>query len=62
MAIETIEDITEEIANKCDIYGAHNEACDLDIKTCRCCFVSGLMTRLIAALLIEQKLGRIDKS
>jgi hypothetical protein len=56
MAIETIEDVVEEIMNGLGIYGAHeDERCDR--RVCRCCATSSLTTRLRAAFNVEKKLA-----
>lgn len=47
MAIETLEDILEEIANKCEVYGNPK----------RNDFVCNLDYRIREALIIEQKLN-----
>lgn len=59
MAIETLEDIVEEIADQLGIYGVHNEEdeCFRQPK-CRCCFTFSLRQRIENAVEIEQKLAR----
>ena len=56
MAIETINDIVEEIADKLEIYGVIDGSHESDCK-CRLCFVSDLEDRLNEAFVIEQKLN-----
>ena len=55
MAIETLEDIIEELANELSIYGAHSEhSADCE---CRVCFTSQLRRRIDDAVEIERKLS-----
>lgn len=67
MAIETVEDIVEELMNKMGIYGA----CDDDLedneaptcpaeKPCRVCASSDLRSRLDAAYQIEKILRSVQ--
>lgn len=51
MAIETLEDIVEEIMDELGIYGAHDDRCSGD--SCRCCQASGLTDRIRRAVEIE---------
>lgn len=55
MAIETLDDIAEQVADWCRVYGAcdgtcHNERC------CRVGFVPALIERMRRAAMIEWKL------
>lgn len=63
MAIETLDDIIEEAADRLGVWGAHFEDdtspwkepkqnCD-----CRVCFVTGLRERILDAVEIEQALA-----
>ena len=54
MAIETLEDIVEEIMDSLGIYGAHGDSCDT--RTCRCCASSQLNSRLRRAFYVDEKL------
>lgn len=54
--IEMPEDIAEEIATKLGIYGACEEPTPDKCK-CRCCFVSGLVSRMRLAVQMESKLS-----
>lgn len=63
MAIETLEDIVEELADRCGIYGACKDpafhGCPSDnVYCCRPAFVSDLRQRIVAAVEVEQKLSR----
>lgn len=58
MAIETVEDIVEEIADRLGIYGAckaQEGECPDDC-TCRPNFTGGLLERIRRAVEVEQKL------
>lgn len=58
MAIETLEDIVEDVANQLGIYGVHGEEEECDRKpTCRVCFTSSIKRRILAAMEIERKLN-----
>ncbi len=54
MSIETLSDIVEEIANDVRVYGAHDENCGDGPRTCRCCYVASLTSRIKEAVRIEQ--------
>ena len=58
MAIETLDDIIEQLADRVGIYSAHNdnddEACEKN--PCRVCWTSNLRDHLMAAFEIERKL------
>lgn len=59
MAIETLEDIVEDVANQLGIYGVHGEEEECERRsTCRVCFTSSLKSRISAAAEIEKKLAR----
>lgn len=60
MAIETVDDIVEEIMDKLGIYGAHDHEEDEagDKRPCRCCASSILRDRLDAAYEIERRLNQ----
>ena len=55
--IETLEDIIEQLADRCDVYGIgvdgeHGERCQ-----CRMCWTYRLRERILAAVEIERKLS-----
>jgi len=66
MAIETLDDILTEIADRIGIYGAHGDdmggegydavTCT-ERKPCRPCFESNMRDRILAAVEVERKLG-----
>jgi hypothetical protein len=57
MAIETLDDILTEIADRIGVYGAHGEPEDEPCNpVCRMCFESDLRSRILAAIEIERKL------
>jgi len=60
MAIETLEDIVENLADKIGVYGAHDEENEevCDVHPCRCCWTSNLIERIWAAVRTEQALER----
>jgi hypothetical protein len=60
MAIETVDDIVEEVLDLLGIYGAHSDSCK-GRTTCRCCASSNLTGRLRAAFDIERRLGRGER-
>lgn len=57
MAIETLDDIVEEIANTISVYGAHDEHCGDGPKSCRCCYVAELKERIRDAVNVERILN-----
>lgn len=67
MAIEVLQDIITELADKLGIYGAHGEeggeGCEAITCTpkrpCRMCFESDLRDRILAAVSIEKKLAGV---
>jgi len=63
MAIETLDDIIDEIADKCAVYGAHTEedgeVGSWDMFHCRVCFVSSFRQRIEAAVQIEAIMRRV---
>lgn len=57
MAIETLDDIVEQYADRMGVYGAHGSSyCDED-QLCRCCWTSLLKDRIRQAVEIERKLS-----
>ena len=52
MAIETLDDIIEALADKLYIYGAHDDSCT-DKRPCRVCWTSDLRDHIEAAIEIE---------
>ena len=63
MALETLDDIVEELANACGIYGGgtrdeHGDSHHSDACRCRMYWVMSLKQRLRAAFAIEQVLER----
>jgi hypothetical protein len=62
MAIETLDDIIGNMADAIGIFGAHGEEKIIaDRCPCRVCFEIGLKARIIAAVDVERKLGRIPE-
>ena len=63
MAIETLDDILEELADKAGVYGSHPEINDVQhpmpagVCRCRVCFLAGLQERIVRAVEIEQILS-----
>jgi hypothetical protein len=59
VAIETVDDIVEEIMDRLGIYGAHDHEAEETCKNkpCRCCASGALRHRLDAAYKIERKLS-----
>jgi len=55
MAIETLDDIIEGLADRIGVYGACGDDCTHN-KPCRCCWTSDLRDHLVAAFEIEKKL------
>lgn len=60
MPLETLEDVIENIADWCRVYGVHDDENDAacDTKPCRVCFTDALRTRLDAAYELEAILKR----
>jgi hypothetical protein len=60
MALETLSDIVDELADRMGIYGAHDEENDVacDEKPCRVCWTSNMSDRINAAVRLEQQLER----
>ena len=56
MAIETLDDILTELADKLGVYGAHGDNENECRPQCRMCFESDLRLRILAAIEIEKKL------
>lgn len=61
MAIETLDDLIEELADRVGVYGAHGEedTPDADMYHCRVCFQMGLRARIEAAAKIEAIMTRV---
>jgi hypothetical protein len=65
MAIETLDDIIEEVADKRGVYGAcgeYNDEPPHNENRCRVCFTAGLKTRIHRATEVEQLLTPIKPS
>lgn len=64
MAIELLEDILEELADKAGVYGSHPEINGIPhpmpagVCRCRMCFLDGLRERIERAVEIENLLRR----
>ena len=56
MAIETIDDIVDELLDLLGVYGACGNHCT-DEHPCRCCSQVSLRARIISAVEIEQMLS-----
>lgn len=59
--IETLDDILEQVANWCGVYGAHRDRagdCNSSEHCCRSCWVSFLKARIERAVEIEAKLNK----
>ena len=64
MAIETLDDIIEDLADKLSIYGVCGEGVEesyCEENRCRVCFTSGLKTRLTLALELEVKIATMER-
>jgi hypothetical protein len=62
MPIETLDDIITEIADLAGIYGAHGTREDGECEPpvpCRMCFEEQMKSRILEAVAIELKLGRL---
>ena len=59
MAIETFEDIIEEIMDGLRIYGVHD---DEEIMPCRCCASSSLSSRLREAFYVEEAMKSLKRT
>lgn len=59
MAIETVEDIIEEILDTIGVYGSCHDQC-FGQTSCRVCAYSDLNSRLRAAFAIEYKLKHVQ--
>lgn len=63
MAIEVLDDILEELADKAGVYGSHPEINEVPypvpkgVCRCRVCFLVGLRERIVQAVEIEQILA-----
>ena len=66
--IETLDDILIELADRSGVYGTHGNRedgeCDgdnggLQLSLCRMCFEEQLKTRILKAVRVELKLGRL---
>ena len=62
MAIETLDDIVEEMADKIGVYGAHGteDVPEATMYHCRVCFTCGLRQRIEAAANIEALMRRVQ--
>ena len=60
MSIETVDDIVEQLADECGVYGAHQELHPDGQCECRCCWTSNLKSRLTAAFEVERKLDVVN--
>ena len=60
MAIETLDDIIEALADKLYIYGAHDDSCT-EKRPCRTCWTADLRMHLVAAIEIEDKLRGVRR-
>lgn len=62
MAIETLDDVIEYLADQAGVYGAHDDDDEPDPKgkPCRSCWTSVVRLRIEAAVEIERKLARQD--
>lgn len=60
MAIETLDDIVEQLMDNLGVFGAHDERCESEDQViqrdCRCCAASGIKARILAAMEVERKL------
>jgi hypothetical protein len=61
MALETLDDIIEDLADKVGAYGSCNEWEDNPNCSCRVCFTSSLKTRLTLALDVETKIATMER-
>jgi hypothetical protein len=59
MALETIDDLVEQIADWSGFYGAHVEG---ETGLCRCCFTAELRDRIRAAANVEAIMARVTIS
>lgn len=67
MPIETLDDITEQLADLLGVYGSHGDELDDENPTnavtctpkkpCRVCWTSDLRDRILAAVEVERKLN-----
>lgn len=62
MAIEVLDDIVEEMADKIGVYGAHGteDVPEATMYHCRVCFTIGLRQRIEAAANIESLMRRVQ--
>lgn len=61
MAIETLQDILTEVADRIGVYGAHGEPEDEPCNPqCRMCFEFDLRQRILNAVEVERKLYPTD--
>lgn len=61
MNIETPDELAEFLANAMSVYGAHDEQCDLQVRTCRCCFVTAMTERIRKSVSNEGLIRRLLK-
>lgn len=61
MAIEVMDDLIEELANRIGVYGAHGDedTPNADMYHCRVCFQIGLRKRIEAVANIEALMRRV---
>ena len=61
MAVETLEDVVEDLADKFGVYGCGPENDDHpDDCRCRICFSIHWRDRIIRAVEVERKLGTLE--
>jgi len=59
MSIETLDDIIDQTLNRMGVYGAHSNSCTKE-SPCRCCARADLKSRILTAVEIEIKFGRLS--
>ena len=59
MALETLDDIVEELADDLGIYGACPHGTQGALCTCRCCYTASLASRIREAVHLEDGLAQI---
>jgi hypothetical protein len=60
MALDTLQDVVEYLADQANVYGAHDEENDEACKTrpCRVCWTEEVTDRIWQAVRLEQQLER----
>ena len=58
MAIETLDDILDGLADQLGIYGAHPEDMDEECE-CRCCWIAGMKQRIRDTVQLEADLEAV---